>query len=142
MSGVLRERAAAGVPVVFSSHQLDLVERLCDRVGIIKDGSMVAVGGIDELRTVGRPRWLVVGPPLGAGGGWIAGVPGVRVVGTDGPRTVVEVDEGVDAGDPVVQAVLRAALDAGPVREFSPVRPSLVELYRDVVSTPTEETAA
>src|SRR5699024_11838385 len=42
MSQVLRERAAAGVPVVFSSHQLDLVERLCDRVGVVSAGQMAA----------------------------------------------------------------------------------------------------
>src|SRR6478609_5491572 len=50
MSGVLRDQVAAGVPVLFSSHQLELVEALCDRVGIIKSGSMVAFGGIEELR--------------------------------------------------------------------------------------------
>src|SRR5699024_1950870 len=44
MSDVLREHAAAGVPVVFSSHQLELVEQLCDRVGIIRNGQMVATG--------------------------------------------------------------------------------------------------
>ena len=42
MSGVLREQAAEGIPVMFSSHQLDLVERLCDRVGIIRSGRLVA----------------------------------------------------------------------------------------------------
>ena len=50
MSQVLREKAAEGIPVVFSSHQLDLVERLCDRVGIVRSGQMVAVGTVDELR--------------------------------------------------------------------------------------------
>lgn len=50
LGAVLRERAAAGVPVVFSSHQLELVERLCDRVGIISAGRMVAVGTVDGLR--------------------------------------------------------------------------------------------
>ena len=54
MSGVLRERAAAGVPVVFSSHQLELVERLCEDVAIIKDGRLVASGAVDELRERGR----------------------------------------------------------------------------------------
>ena len=49
MSGVLRDAADAGAPVVFSSHQLDLVERLCDRVGIIREGRMVAVGTVGEL---------------------------------------------------------------------------------------------
>ena len=38
--GVLRERAAAGVPVLFSSHQLDVVERLCDDLVIIADGAI------------------------------------------------------------------------------------------------------
>ncbi len=66
---------------------------------------------------------------------------------SEGPRTVVELD-GVSAAartstaDDAAQAVLRAALAAGPVRSFTPVRHSLVELYRDVVSTPTEEPAA
>ena len=63
MSRVLRDRADAGVPVLFSSHQLDLVERLCDRVAIIKEGSMVAVGSIDELRSRGGDRWQVDGRP-------------------------------------------------------------------------------
>ncbi|WP_211289373.1 ABC transporter ATP-binding protein [Luteimicrobium subarcticum] len=151
MSGVLRERAEAGVPVIFSSHQLELVERLCDRVGIIRDGTTVAVGTIDDLRTTPTQRWLVDGPPSGGGGGvdegggtggadgdgerapgWALALPGVTVVSTDGPRTVLELAP--DAADGAEQAVLRAALDAGPVREFTRVRPSLVDLYRDVVA--------
>src|SRR5439155_3523356 len=44
MSEVLREKCADGVPVVFSSHQLDLVERLCDRVGIVQNGRLVLSG--------------------------------------------------------------------------------------------------
>jgi ABC-2 type transport system ATP-binding protein len=47
---LLTEVRERGVPVVFSSHQLDLVERLCDAVAIIRDGRLVASGGIDELR--------------------------------------------------------------------------------------------
>ncbi|WP_019136587.1 ABC transporter ATP-binding protein [Cellulomonas massiliensis] len=127
MSGVLREQAARGVPVMFSSHQLELVERLCDRVGIVRAGQAVAVGTIEELRRTERPRWVVEGPA----DGWAAAVPGVRVVEQDGTRTVVEVD-GVPDGD---QALLRAALAAGPVHAFGPDRPSLVDLYRDVVAT-------
>ena len=53
MSQVLEEKAARGVPVVFSSHQLDLVERLCDRVGIVRNGHMVAKGTVAELRPAG-----------------------------------------------------------------------------------------
>jgi ABC-2 type transport system ATP-binding protein len=47
---LLTEVRERGVPVVFSSHQLDLVERLCDAVAIVRDGRLVASGGIDELR--------------------------------------------------------------------------------------------
>jgi ABC-2 type transport system ATP-binding protein len=125
MSQVLREKAASGVPVVFSSHQLDLVERLCDRVGIVRAGSMVACGTVDELRSGTQ---LVVTAP-GAAPGWADGVPGVRVVEAGGARTVLELDPGADD-----QAVLRAALATGPVHEFSRRRSSLTELFRNVVS--------
>ncbi|MCB7137015.1 ABC transporter ATP-binding protein [Cellulosimicrobium marinum] len=138
MSGVLRDRADAGVPVVFSSHQLDLVERLCDRVGIIKDGAMVEVGTIDELRSTDTERWVVDGPP---GASWIGAVPDARAVVLEGSRTVVELtpDAAHDGSPGREQAVLRAALAAGPVREFARQRPSLTELYRDVVSSPADD---
>jgi ABC-2 type transport system ATP-binding protein len=68
MAEVLTDRARAGVPVVFSSHQLDLVERLCDAVAIIKDGRLVAAGEVAELRARGaRGLWRVdVDGPDGA----------------------------------------------------------------------------
>ena len=114
MSQVLREAADRGVPVLFSSHQLDLVERLCDRVGIVAAGRMVESGRVADLRSGGRPRLRVVGPDparLGRPGG------GRRPSSSRGPRRgrVVELADGVDD-----QAVLRAALAAGPVHEFSP----------------------
>ncbi|PFG32326.1 ABC transporter ATP-binding protein [Sanguibacter antarcticus] len=136
MSSVLRERADAGAPVIFSSHQLDLVERLCDRVGIIKAGSMVTLGSVAELRSSTAPRWLVDAP--GAPPGWASALPGVTTLSTDGTRTVVEVGAAPDAE----QAVLRAALATGPVREFAPQRPSLTDLYRHVVSHEAETTDA
>jgi ABC-2 type transport system ATP-binding protein len=125
MSEVLREKADNGVPVIFSSHQLDLVERLCDRVGIISAGRMVAVGTVGDLRTGGVQRIDVVGPPAG----WAATVPGLRVVEVTDDRTRVELTDGLTDQD-----VLRAALAAGPVHEFSRHRPPLTELYRDVVA--------
>jgi len=129
MSGVLRERAAAGVPVIFSSHQLALVEGLCDRVGIIQSGAMVAVGTIEELRRTESPRWMIDAPDAPAG--WANGLPGVVVVEVAGPRTIVEIP---DAEPDAEQVVLHAALRTGPVREFTRVRRPLMELYRDVVS--------
>jgi ABC-2 type transport system ATP-binding protein len=127
MSSVLRDKADAGVPVIFSSHQLELVERLCDRIGIIAGGRMVAVGSVADLRERdGATAVLDVdGPPAG----WAGGLPGVEVLEDDGAgHTRVRLAAGIDDQD-----VLRAALAAGPVREFRRWRPPLTELYRDVV---------
>jgi ABC-2 type transport system ATP-binding protein len=128
MSEVLREKAADGVPVLFSSHQLELVERLCDRVGIVRAGSMVACGPVDELRSGGNRRLAVDVPD--APPGWAERVPGVTVHTSAGSRAVLELSAGTDD-----QEVLRAALATGRVREFAPVRPALAELFRDVVQT-------
>ncbi|MEU0536621.1 ABC transporter ATP-binding protein [Amycolatopsis tolypomycina] len=133
MSQVLKEKAAEGVPVVFSSHQLDLVERLCDRVGIVRSGQMVAVGTVGELRVGGTTRLRVDVPE--AADGWADGLPGVKVLGRTG--AVTELELGEDADD---QAVLKAALATGPVREFAREQPSLTELFRSVVTT--EEVSA
>ena len=133
MSEVLRERCAAGAPVVFSSHQLDLVERLCDRVGIVRDGTLVAEGTVDGLRG-GAGVQLLVDVPA-APPGWADPVPGVAGSRTDGRRTVVDlVDPGIDGGDADDQAVLAAALAHGPVHEFRRRLPSLTDLFRDAVA--------
>lgn len=132
MSAVLREKCDSGVPVVFSSHQLDLVQRLCDRIGIVRSGQMVACGGVAELRDQG-PTTLIVDAP-DAQPGWADGVPGAEVVEVAGSRTTLRLAD--DADD---QAVLKAALATGPVREFTRNRPTLTELFRNVV---TEEPAA
>ncbi len=127
MSAVLREKADAGVPVVFSSHQLELVQRLCDRVGIIAAGRMRVTGTVPELRAGGRPRLLVRAPD--AAPDWAAGLPGVLGWERDGDRTVLTLAPGADE-----QALLAAALRTGPVREFAPQQPTLAELYREVVA--------
>ncbi|MFB9904526.1 ABC transporter ATP-binding protein [Allokutzneria oryzae] len=132
MSQVLRDKCDSGVPVVFSSHQLDLVERLCDRVGIVRSGRMVANGTVEELRDSGNIR-LEVHAPL-AGYGWADQLPGVTMLSHVDGRTVLELAEGADD-----QVVLRAALETGPVHEFARLRPTLTELFRNVV---TEERAA
>ena len=126
MADVLRERAEAGVPVIFSSHELDLVERLCDRVGIIDRGRMVACGTVGELRAGGRERRWIDSPAAPAD--WEVGVPGVHLLQADGPRRLFELDPGVDD-----QTLLQAALATGPVRAFERVEPSLGELFRTVV---------
>lgn len=127
MSEVLVEKADAGVPVIFSSHQLDLVQRLCHRVGIIAAGRMRAVGTVEELRGAGQTQLVVHAPS--APDGWADPIDGVRTLSRQDGRTVLALDPGADD-----QAVLAAALRTGPVHEFSLHRPSLTELFREVVA--------
>ena len=128
MSRVLAEHAATGVPVIFSSHQLDLVQRLCHRVGIVRAGRMVALGAVEELRAGTESRLVVTAPH--APPGWAATVPGVTVTAEDHPSVTLRLAPGADD-----QVVLAAALRTGPVTEFSWRRPDLTELFRHVVTT-------
>jgi ABC-2 type transport system ATP-binding protein len=132
MSDVMRAKCRQGTPIVFSSHQLDLVQRLCDRVGIVRSGQMVACDTVDALRDRGTAQLVVNAPEAPAG--WAADLPGVRVVSHADGTTVLELDPGADD-----QLVLQAALATGPVHEFSRQRPSLTELFRHVVSEETTE---
>jgi ABC-2 type transport system ATP-binding protein len=122
---VLRERTAAGVPVLFSSHQLDVVERLCDDLVIIADGRIRAAGTRGELQAAfAEPRYQL---RVDGDAGWLRDQPGVSVVDLDGDRATFDLAAGQDD-----QAVLRAALARGPVRSFGPVVPTLSEIFREV----------
>jgi ABC-2 type transport system ATP-binding protein len=127
MSDVLAERAAEGAAVIFSSHQLELVERICDRVAIVNRGRLVAEGRVDALRKErSRPRLRV--EVEGAADGWPERLAGVQVVGRDERGVLLELSDGADD-----QVVLEAAQQAGRVRLFAPARPTLAELFREVV---------
>ncbi|MBM7368217.1 ABC transporter ATP-binding protein [Gordonia hydrophobica] len=126
MSDVLVEKSRQGVPVIFSSHQLDLVQRLCDTVGIIAKGEMRALGTVDELRRSGGVRLEVDAPA--AATGWADALPGVDAA-EYGPTTVLSVADGYDD-----QQILTAALASGPVHRFTAVTPELTELFREVVT--------
>jgi ABC-2 type transport system ATP-binding protein len=128
LSGVLRDEATEReVPVVFSSHQLELVERLCDRVVMVNHGRIVAAGSIDELRASKEHRRLRVDVAGGADG-WFDAIPGVSAVTTD-DGVVLELADDVDE-----QRVLDLARAAGDVLHFSRVRPTLADLFREAVA--------
>jgi ABC-2 type transport system ATP-binding protein len=111
--------------VLFSSHQLDLVERITESLVIIAGGAIRAAGSRAGLiAAYSTPRFRLVAPGDLA---WVADVPGVSdvIVG------VGDVTFGAD--DAGAQQILRRALGAGPVYEFAPVIPRLTELFKDVV---------
>jgi ABC-2 type transport system ATP-binding protein len=124
LADVLLERVRDGVPVLFSSHQLELVERLCDDVAIIKAGRLVAAGEVKELRRQGGRR--IAAEVDGAKPGWADGLDGVEA--TDDAHTFA-LAEGADE-----QLLLDAARRSGRVVRFAPAERSLVELFRAVIS--------
>ena len=126
LSGVLADYASRGVPVVFSSHQLELVERLCEAVAIVKDGRLVASGNVEELRDRGADDRRVRVEVQGAGDDWVP--PGAEVVDR-GPRGLLIALDGLGS-----EAVLDAARSAGTVTYFALERPTLTDLFRQVVA--------
>lgn len=136
MSEVLAERAAAGVTMLFSSHQLDLVEHLCTSVAIIHRGALVAHGTVDDLARGGQLRVAVkvTGDDRAA---WTAGLNGLAqleqiMAGT----ATLSLSRREDA-----QQVLELAMRAGPVEQFGFARRRLSEVFRDAVGAEAAEAA-
>lgn len=125
---VLADQATAGVGVLFSSHQLDLVEHLCHSVAIINLGRLVAAGTVAELGARG-PQRLVVEVEGDHTGAWARQLAGVRVEEVRSGQVRLVLDEGLDT-----QAVLHAALAVGPVRRFGVHHRRLSEVFREAVS--------
>ena len=121
---VLRQRATDGVPVLFSSHQLDVVERLCDDLVIIADGRIAASGSREELRSrYSDERWELGAPDLT----WVEGWLGEHGAAT--PTSAGSVQ--VAAPEAVRHALLTEAAARGPVSLWRPVQPTLAEIFRE-----------
>jgi ABC-2 type transport system ATP-binding protein len=128
ISAVLVEEAAHGRGVLFSSHQIDLVEDLCQSVAIIDRGRLVAQGTVEELTTSGRRR-LVVKVDGDFTGQWARRVPGVTISRVESGAVRLVLDEPTDP-----QAVLAAAMAAGPVEQFGFERQRLSEVFREALA--------
>ncbi|MHB8465020.1 MAG: ABC transporter ATP-binding protein [Acidimicrobiales bacterium] len=121
MGQVLAEQAASGVTVLFSSHQLDLVEQYCRQVAIIDRGRLVVGGPVAEL-TATHPPILELGVES------VDGIAGVTIANRHGERFRLLLEPGTDP-----QAVLASAMAAGPVSHFSFERRRLSEVFLDAV---------
>lgn len=124
MAGLVRSAAAEGVPVLFSSHQLDLVERLCDQIVIISAGRIVAAGSADALRARHAPLMRLDAPAVGE---WVHEMPGITVTEKTADRVVF-----IPETPQRAQAVLQRALQSGPVTHFAEVIRPLSEIYQEV----------
>ncbi|MHA3723930.1 ABC transporter ATP-binding protein [Leucobacter sp. HY1910] len=156
--GVLRDYAAQGAPVLFSSHQLDIVERLCDDVVVIGSGKILAAGSREGLRAAhaGLSFALELAGPT-ADAGWVREQPGITVTHLDGGLARFDAET-----EGAAQRVLAAAValgtqgdagalgaqgDAGAlgaqgaasggsgtiVRRFGHETPTLAQIFKEVV---------
>lgn len=127
LAEVLAERAAAGAAVLFSSHQLDVVEYLCEDVAIVDRGRVVLSGRVEDLRAASPTRYLEA-VVRGAGGGWAEGIPRATPVSRRGDRVRLRLERPYDLPD-----LLARVGAAGEIDEFSLVPPDLSEVFMEAV---------
>ncbi|MGD0440046.1 MAG: ATP-binding cassette domain-containing protein [Acidimicrobiales bacterium] len=128
IGAVLVEQARSGCCVLFSSHQLDQVEDLCESVTIIDHGRLVVAGKVDDLARSGARR-LVVRVEGDREALWAKGLPGVSVSEVTAGAVRLVLDDAVDS-----ESVLRAAMAAGRVSEFVFRRRRLSEVFREALA--------
>jgi ABC-2 type transport system ATP-binding protein len=129
LSEVLRTQAQDGVAILFSSHQLELVERVCERVLILDAGHLLAAGTLHELRERFPAQLRVKVDGVDGSSAWAHRLAGVRVVGEDQDGVLLVVEPGTNT-----QAILAAAQSAGAVEHFAFESAGLIDLYRQLLS--------
>jgi ABC-2 type transport system ATP-binding protein len=128
MKQILIEQTERGAAVLFSSHQLDLVEDVCDDIAIIHDGAIARSGDLAELQASSALRNVLIQGPDNSD--WVATAPGVvshEFNSVSGVHALIVHDD-VSAED-----FLRHVVAAGTVTSFSYTPPSLEDIYRETV---------
>jgi len=128
MRQVVREEAERGATVFFSSHILEQVEAVCDRVGILDQGNLVAVDSIDGLReSAGGAATLRLECSTPPGGLGVDRLDGVRRATVE-DRTLV-----VDCADPSVKVdVVTHVAQRATVEDILSETVSLETLFNDL----------
>ena len=124
MASVLIDLARSGKAVVFSSHQLDVVEDLCRDVVILHRGRVVLEGRVRDLRAASPDRYLEIS---GGGEGWVASIPGAEVVEREDGMTRIRVAEAAGLGDMI------RSIPPDDVTELRFEPPPLSEVFRKAV---------
>lgn len=126
VQAVLNDYAGRGAPVLFSSHQLDIVERICDDLAIIADGSIRASGSREDLRAAhSEPEYELQND---GDVEWLRTLPGVSVIETSAGRVRFRAEDPAAA-----QHALGEAMARGTVVSFGPLRPSLAQIFKEII---------
>jgi ABC-2 type transport system ATP-binding protein len=126
LSDVIRDLARGGTAVLFSSHQLDLVEDVCEDVVVIDHGRVVLEGELERLRAASSRRYLAVG--FRGPGRWMPTDEHVRVLTAEPGRTRLALTDGVD-----LESLVKLARSAGDLTQFSLEPPALSDLFHEAV---------
>jgi len=124
LSEILSDLATSGVTIVFSSHQLDLVEDVCQDVAIINDGKVVLTGSLNTIKSQSKSRRLTVEVD---GREWFPKLPNVEIVKNHGQGHCIVSD------DAPVAEILASAEASGTVTRFAFEPPHLTDLFRQAV---------
>ncbi|HEX7524723.1 MAG TPA: ATP-binding cassette domain-containing protein [Gaiellaceae bacterium] len=129
LAEVLRGEAARGAAVLFSSHQLELVQDICEDVVIVDHGCVVATGEVDALRRASQRRRIEIqfedAPPE-----WPHDVNGVELVEQRNGDIRLLARQDVDP-----ELVLAQAVRSGHVVAFNYGPPTLAELFLELVAS-------
>jgi len=126
LAAVIGELARGGAAVMFSSHQLDLVEDVCQDVVVIDHGRVVMHGELDRLRAASTRRYLDVG--FRGTGRWIPAGAHARVIVAEPGHTRLELVDGFD-----LEALVGLTRSAGEVTRFSLQPPALSDLFHEAL---------
>ena len=123
LSETLRQRAGTGCTVLFSSHQLDLVQDLCEDIAMVDRGRTVLLGSVATLRASSGRRQLRVHVEA-PNHDWLLAFPQVTVVSEEADDLRLAVPPGIEPLE-----LLDAARAAGRVVDFGLDLPTLSQLF-------------
>jgi ABC-2 type transport system ATP-binding protein len=127
MRDVMLDLRRRGTTIVLSSHQMDTVERLCDRVALINRGEKILDGAVSEVKARHGRNTVVLA--YEGDGSFIDSLPGVARVTDFGQYVEVRLSDGTDP-----QPLLREATSRLRLRRFEVVEPSLHDIFVETVT--------
>jgi ABC-2 type transport system ATP-binding protein len=132
MRDVMVELSRGGATIILSSHQMDTVEKLCDRVALINKGEKVLDGKVAEVKSRHGKNTLVLA--FDGDGSFLGSLPGVAKASDFGNYVEIRMSEGADP-----QALLSEAAGRLRIRRFEIVEPSLHDIFVETVTAHGKE---